>query len=174
MFERGKITWWICSADAVLVQNIFSEYAPKVWIRTIEMHQNCKWARDFSPHFQNFSFGAIFSPKWMIKCQIAVLVHFKLFEFVFGAYSKKIFCTKTASSKPIHHLIIPRSNTFFHRKLDPGVVDENDPFNLWEWPIYHPTGIAVDYFEIKCFACIMPVGCVNYRPWPWNPKMFAL
>ena len=74
--KEFKSTCLICFADAVLVQRKTSNMHQKCAFEQFKMHQRWYLTRDSS----------FFSPKLMITCQIAILVHYKLFKWALLVY----------------------------------------------------------------------------------------
>ena len=77
---RSTCSIWF--ANTVLVQSFSSNQHQTCSYEQLKMHQNCELTRDYSFSLRSFSFGAFFSPKWMITCENAILVHSKWFEWV--------------------------------------------------------------------------------------------
>ena len=111
VLERGIIKWWIGFEDAVLVQNIFFEYAPKTNSNNLKCTKTAIWhliihfGEKIAPKLKFWKWGEKSRAHLQFWCISIVRIH------TFGAYSEKIFCTKTASAEQIHHVILPRSNT---------------------------------------------------------------
>ena len=80
--KEFRFTCSIWFANTVLVQSFSSNQHQKCSYEQFKMHQNCELTRDYSFSLRSFSFGAFFSPKWMITCQNAILVHSKWFEWL--------------------------------------------------------------------------------------------
>ena len=78
--KEFRTTCLIWFANTLLVQRNTSNMHQKCAFEQFKMHQKCNLTRDSSFFLRNLIFGAFFSPKLMITCQITLLVHFKLFE----------------------------------------------------------------------------------------------